>query len=99
MPTAIGLASSTTPSKRSTIAPLQHGLSGVVYWRFPSKKTMEQKPAPAEDHSFGRELKVGAYGLLMAAGLITIFLLIMSYLASIVHQHFGGSLPFFLDRG
>jgi hypothetical protein len=60
---------------------------------------MEQKPAPTEDHSFRRELKVGAYGLLMAAGLISIFLLIMSYLASIVHQYFGGSLPFFLDKG
>jgi hypothetical protein len=60
---------------------------------------MEQKPAPTEDHSFGRELRVGLYGLAMAAGLITIFLLIMSYLATIVHQHFGGSLPFFLDKG
>jgi hypothetical protein len=60
---------------------------------------MEQKPALAEDHPFGRELRVGIYGLLMAAGLITIFLVIMSYLATIVHQHFGGSLPFFLDKG
>ena len=60
---------------------------------------MEQKPAPKEDHSLGRELRVGLAGLGMAAGLITIFLLIMSYVAQIVHQHFGGSLPFFLDRG
>jgi hypothetical protein len=67
--------------------------------RFPTKKTMEKKPAPTEDHSLGRELRVGLAGLGMAAGLITIFLLIMSYLAQIVHQHFGGSLPFFLDRG
>ena len=60
---------------------------------------MEQKPAPTEDHSFGRELRVGVAGLGMAAGLITIFLIIMSILASIVHQHFGGSLPFLPDRG
>ena len=60
---------------------------------------MEQKPASTEDHSFGRELKVGALGLLMAGGLITIFLIIMSILASIVHQHFGGSLPFMPDKG
>jgi hypothetical protein len=63
------------------------------------EKTMEQKPAPTEDHSFGRELRVGLAGLGMAAGLITIFLLIMSYLAHIVHEHFSGSLPFFLDKG
>jgi hypothetical protein len=31
--------------------------------------------------------------------LIAIFLLIMSYLATIVHEHFSGSLPFFLDKG
>jgi hypothetical protein len=60
---------------------------------------MEQKPASTEDHSFGRELRVGLYGLLMAGGLIAIFILIMSYLAHIVSEHFGGSLPFFLDRG
>jgi hypothetical protein len=60
---------------------------------------MEQKPVPTEDHSFGRELRVGLAGLGMAAGLIAIFLFIMSHLATIVHQHFGGSLPFFLDKG
>jgi hypothetical protein len=60
---------------------------------------MEQKPTPTEDHSLGRELKVGAYGLLMAAGLITMFLIIMSYLASVVHQHFSNSLPYFIDKG
>jgi hypothetical protein len=59
----------------------------------------QQKPAPAEDHSFQRELRVGLAGLGMAAGLITIFLIIMSYLATIVHQHFSESLPFFLDKG
>ena len=60
---------------------------------------MEQKPAPTEDHSFKRELQVGLAGLGMAAGLITMFLLFMSYLATIVHQHFSESLPFFLDKG
>ena len=60
---------------------------------------MEQKPDSTEDHSFASELKVGAAGLLMAAGLISVFLIIMSLLAHIVAQHFGGSLPFFLDRG
>jgi len=60
---------------------------------------MEQKPAPTEDHSFGRELRVGLAGLGMAAGLIAIFLFIMSHLAAFVHQHLSGSLPFFLDRG
>ena len=79
--------------------PFTTGAKRRFILRLPTNKTMEQKPAPTEDHSFGRELKVGAYGLLMAAGLITIFLIIMSYLASIVHQHFGGSLPFFLDKG
>lgn len=70
------------------------------YNPIPLQETMEQqKPAPTEDHSFQRELRVGLAGLGMAAGLITIFLIIMSYLATIVHQHFSGSLPFFLDKG
>lgn len=60
---------------------------------------MEQKPDSAEDHSLASELKVGAYGLAMAAGLICAFVIIMSFLAQIVSEHFGGSLPFFLDRG
>lgn len=59
----------------------------------------QQKPAPTEDHSFQRELRVGLAGLGMAAGLIAIFLTIMFFLAGIVHQHFSGSLPFFLDKG
>jgi len=65
----------------------------------PHQENMEQKPASTEDHSFGRELRVGLAGLGMAAGLIAVFLLIMSYLAHIVAEHFGGSLPFFLDKG
>jgi hypothetical protein len=65
----------------------------------PHQENMEQKPASTEDHSFGRELRVGLYGLGMAAGLIAVFLLIMSYLSHIVAEHFGGSLPFFLDKG
>ena len=60
---------------------------------------MEQKPDTTEEHSLGRELRVGLAGLGMAAGLITVFLVIMSILAHIVAQHFGGSLPFFLDKG
>jgi len=60
---------------------------------------MEQKPTAAEDHSLRRELIVGVYGLLMAAGLITTFLIIMYFLAGIVHQHFGNSLPYFIDKG
>jgi hypothetical protein len=60
---------------------------------------MEQKPDSTEDHSLARELKVGAAGLGMAAALISVFLVIMSILAHIVAEHFGGSLPFFLDRG
>jgi hypothetical protein len=65
----------------------------------PHQENMEQKPASTEDHSFGRELRVGLAGLGTAAGLIAVFLLIMSYLAHIVAEHFGGSLPFFLDKG
>ena len=95
MPAAIGLASEaalhnhlfTTRANRGSIL------------RFPHQDIMEQKPAPTEDHSLKRELKVGLAGLGMAAGLIAIFLLIMSYLATIVHEHFSGSLPFFLDKG
>jgi hypothetical protein len=60
---------------------------------------MEQKPASTEDHSFASELKVGAAGLGMAAALICVFLIIMSFLAHIVSEHFGGSLPFLLDMG
>ena len=65
----------------------------------PTKKTMEQKPASEEDHSFGRELRVGLAGLGMAAVLISVFLTIMFFLSQIVHTHFGNSLPFTLDRG
>ena len=60
---------------------------------------MEQKPDSTEDHSLASELKVGAAGLGMAAALICAFILVMSFLAHIVSEHFGGSLPFFLDRG
>jgi hypothetical protein len=60
---------------------------------------MEQKPTPTEDHSLRRELIVGAYGLLMAAGLIVTFLIIMAILAGIVHEHFSNSLPYFIDKG
>jgi hypothetical protein len=65
----------------------------------PHEQSMEQKPDSTEDHSFARELKVGAAGLGMAATLICVFLVIMSILAHIVAEHFGGSLPFFLDKG
>ena len=101
-PTAIGLASEAPlqwAEPSPTISLFTTGASQGCIGRSPTQKNMEQKPALAEDHSFGRELRVGIYGLLMAAGLITIFLVIMSYLATIVHQHFGGSLPFFLDKG
>jgi hypothetical protein len=60
---------------------------------------MEQKADSTEDHSFARELRVGLAGLGMAAVLISIFLTIMFFLSRIVAEHFGGSLPFFLDRG
>jgi hypothetical protein len=60
---------------------------------------MERKPDSTEDHSFASELKVGAAGLGMAAALICVFLVIMSFLAHLMAEHFGGSLPFFLDKG
>src|ERR1700751_5655833 len=82
-----------------TISLFTTGASQGCIRRSPTEKNMEQKPAPTEDHSLGRELRVGLAGLGMAAGLIAIFLLIMSYLATIVLQQFSGSLPFFLDKG
>jgi hypothetical protein len=78
---------------------LYNALQPGFYTAIPFPEPMEQKPAPTEDHSLGRELRVGLAGLAMAAGLITIFLLIMSYLATIVHHLFGVILPFFIDKG
>ena len=60
---------------------------------------MDPKPDSKSEDSFASELRVGLTGLGVAAGLITLFVTIMLWLAHMVAATFGNSLPFFLDKG